>query len=172
MLYVDVETTGLDCLRDEILSLAVVDDAGTVLLNRHFSPVWATAWPAAQAVHGISPDFLKETGAKPFVGSRGEIRRLLEGQVLCAYNVAFDSGFLYSHGVEVRPQNLRCCMRRFAIRYGEPSTKPYHADGHKYLKLDYAAEILNLGGFEKHTALADAQMCRQIWQKMDASFHK
>ena len=54
-IYLDLETTGLSPPDDEILEIAVVDDAGAVLLHSLVRPAHTTAWPDAEAIHGLTP---------------------------------------------------------------------------------------------------------------------
>jgi hypothetical protein len=63
----DTETTGLDD-RDRIVEIAVVDLAGTSLLNTLIKPTgeWFMS-PGAEAVHGITPDELEEAPTFPEV---------------------------------------------------------------------------------------------------------
>lgn len=53
--YLDTESTGLSPADDALLEIAITDDSGTPLLNTLICPpATFTAWPAAQAVHGIT----------------------------------------------------------------------------------------------------------------------
>lgn len=88
----DVETTGTDRIRDQVIELGVqfgLDGGGPgesrVWRIRPSCPID----PGAQAVHGISMEDLE--GCPPFAQVAREIRDVIDGaRVLIGYNLAFD----------------------------------------------------------------------------------
>ncbi|ACY18558.1 3'-5' exonuclease [Haliangium ochraceum] len=94
LLVFDVETTGTDRRRDQIIELCVQFGLGDDAPNR----VWrirpdVAIEPAAQEVHGISMDDLAECPRFPEVAD--ELRELFaSATVLVGYNVSFDIGML------------------------------------------------------------------------------
>ena len=60
IICIDVETTGLCADRgDEILQLGIVDATGATLLSGYVRPTHRKTWPAAQRVHGITPETVR-----------------------------------------------------------------------------------------------------------------
>lgn len=90
---VDTETTGLD-YRDRIVEIAVVDLAGTPLLNTLIKPTgeWFMA-PDAEAVHGISSAELEEAPTFPEVYP--ELVKALKRCSILAYGADFGYGHDY-----------------------------------------------------------------------------
>ena len=96
----DIETTGLDNYRDEILQLAIIDaDSRDVIYNQFFKPFTAVDWPEAERVNGIS---MKMVLKKPmFAESAAEIQQIMNTvSVVIGYNTLFDLDFLASYGIE------------------------------------------------------------------------
>jgi DNA polymerase-3 subunit epsilon len=86
----DVETTGTDRRRDQIIELCVQFGLGDDVASRtwRFKPS-VPINPGAQAVHGISIEDLAD--APPFAACADEIAQVFaEATVLIGYNLAFD----------------------------------------------------------------------------------
>jgi len=94
ILVFDVETTGTDKKRDQIIELCVqrgLDD-GAASRTWRFRPAIAIS-PGAQAVHGISMDDLLDCPA--FARCAAEIAAVFaEAHVVIGYNLAFDIDML------------------------------------------------------------------------------
>jgi len=96
-IVLDTETTGLDAKGgDRLIELACIE-----LLNRfpsgralhHYcEPEGRAIHPDAEAVHGISADFLR--GKPPFRAIVDEVLAFIDGAPLVIHNAAFDIAFL------------------------------------------------------------------------------
>jgi DNA polymerase-3 subunit epsilon len=90
----DVETTGTERSRDQVIELCVqlgLDESASHRIWRIRPSV--PIQPEAQAVHGISMEDL--AGCPGFGEVAGEVRQVIEGaRVLIGYNLAFDIGML------------------------------------------------------------------------------
>lgn len=85
---VDVETTGLNVLTDDVLQAAVVEYDGDGRLNQFFGSS-KPDWRQAQQVHGITPESvngLQRLCECPDVVSDA----LIDADVIVGYNLAFD----------------------------------------------------------------------------------
>lgn len=94
VLVFDVETTGTDKRRDQVIELCVQHGLGSASRTRtwRFLPS-VPIHPGAQAVHGISIDDLQD--CPPFAACADEIRHVFaEARVLIGYNLAFDIDML------------------------------------------------------------------------------
>lgn len=162
--FLDLETTGLSAADgDEVLEIALVDMAGSVLLHSLVRPIHETEWPEAMAVNGITPAMVS---AAPTLEELGEqIRTILQDRQLVAYNMAFDLPFLapvldgaLEAGINFFPY---CAMRRYSAVEGSWDQKK---GNYKRWKLvDAAAHIGHQWTGEAHSAVADAQACRSVW---------
>lgn len=52
---IQIETTGLDVMKDEILRIVILDRHGTAVLNRLYRPRTVTTWEEAQKINHINP---------------------------------------------------------------------------------------------------------------------
>jgi len=102
----DVETTGADVERDQIIEIAVkqgIDPQGPLRTLR-IKPTISIS-PEAQAVHGISLEDLKD--CRPFSFYAGELHALFEeAEVLIGYNVNFDLSILQAEFRRVGSQPI------------------------------------------------------------------
>jgi DNA polymerase III subunit epsilon len=159
--YLDTETTGLSPERDELVELALIDDAGGVLLDTLVRPVRLTEWPEAMAIHGITPAMVKD--APTLEQLVPELLAHLTGAHLIIYNAGYDLGFLPAH-VQDAPAQLSCAMEAFALHYGEPG----YRGGYRWQKLTRAAEyVSHVWEGDPHRARADALAARAVWEYLD-----
>lgn len=157
--YLNIETTGLDALSDEILDIAIIDDAGGVLLNTHVKPVHKKSWDKALGIHGIWPAMVQD--APTLAELSPYIQELIQGQHLVLYNWQFVEKLMpreleYAH-------EIRCCMLAFANRYREIVAGKR---GFRWQKLTFAAAYVGHKWDEKtkYFALGDALACRTVWR--------
>lgn len=93
VLVFDVETTGTDRKKDQVIELCLQRGlSGTDHTIWRFKPTVPIS-PGAQAVHGISMDDLE--GCPPFAACADEITAMFaEAEVIVGYNLAFDVDML------------------------------------------------------------------------------
>lgn len=151
----DVETTGLDLLNDEIVSIGAVRIiAGRVLQSASFyREIRPTRPPSVASVeiHGLRNIDL--IGATTVMASMPELNSLLSGKVLIAHAAWVERAFLTSHlvasGATFPKQVIdtaalaRACGYVDDLNGYEPS-------------LEYLARELNLPAYAPHHALGDA----------------
>lgn len=92
----DTETTGLDNKTDRIIEIGCVELENRFPTGRtlhiYINPDGQRIHPDAQAIHGISEEFLRD---KPvFAAVANEILEFFEGGSYVAHNASFDMGFL------------------------------------------------------------------------------
>lgn len=115
---VDLETTGLDALRDRIVEVAIlqVDEFGSVT-REYDTLVNPGRTPGPSAVHGIFASQLER--APRFHQIAGDLCDLLRDRLFVAYQAIFDAGFLVQEFHRARlgaPVFARVCLREEAKR--------------------------------------------------------
>jgi DNA polymerase-3 subunit epsilon len=161
-LYLDTETTGLSCYNgDEVVELAVIDDAGEVLLESLVKPARCQAWPDAQAIHGISPADV--AGAPDLEQLVPQLQALLEeADTLVIYNAAFDLAFLPEVLQPLASSKALCAMQAFALHIGDWDER---RESFRWYTLTEAARLAgHQWDGDTHRARADAMAARSVWQ--------
>lgn len=99
LVSLDLETTGLNPHRDEILSVGIVDESGKVIMNELVRPRLVRNWPGAQKVNGITPSMVADKPPiREFVPRIQEI--LDSANAVLIYNKRFDLSFLSAVGIK------------------------------------------------------------------------
>ena len=119
--FFDIETTGLSQL-DQIIEIAIIDVNEKVLLNTRVKPTVDIS-SQAQQVHKISMFDLHDKPQWPAIVN--EVKSLLEGKTVVAFNVISDQGMLINcaiaHNLDkdwIRWLNTVYVMRMSASAFG------------------------------------------------------
>lgn len=156
-IFVDTETTGLDCRTDEILSVSVVDHFGRCIFHSLVKPEHKKSWTDAERIHGITSEMVKNSPR--FKVLKPIHNRIFKGKHVVAYNMNFDSAFL---GSSLRhADSLHCCMKAYAEHNGEYD--PFR-QSFRWKKLTDAVRDCNPDFvFHPHSSLDDSMAAREIW---------
>lgn len=156
MVFVDLETTGADPVRDRITEIGIVE----------VTPTGSASWSTLVNPGTPIPEFIRRlTGisdnmvadAPPFEAVAGELLERLGGALFVAHNARFDYGFLRNE--------FRRAGRRFqadVLCTVKLSRKLFPAF-HKH-NLDSLVERHGLVPQDRHRALADADLLWQFWR--------
>lgn len=166
--FVDVETSGLNPARHEILEVAVVRvDARSLEVLAEYESLVAPeriedAQPEALAVCGYSEAAWRK--AKPLREALLDVAPLLEGALIAGHNVDFDWAFL-----EIGYRRAGLVLPR--VDYHRLDTAslgwPLLQDGGAAsLSLDSLAEQFGLNRPRPHRALADARFALEIAKRL------
>jgi len=156
----DTETTG--CSRhDEICQIAAMEYVGGVL-TRTFSTYVCPSCemnPWAEAVHGLSPDFLSVHGLAPEEAMRRFFAFLGNDVLLVAHNSRFDMRMLSQEcakfGLRFAPEGVETCDTLALARRLRPGLKSY--------ALANLIGVLGIDGVNSHDALDDARACAGVF---------
>lgn len=150
VIVLDTETTGLDPTTDELLSIAIIDGNGTMLLDSLVHPYRVSSWPKAQKVNGISPAMVRD--APSVYQMRDTVDSILSGaRVIVGYNIGFDCDFLARSGFTVPMINWCDVMEDFVDVLDTMS-----GPGHRWQRLTKCAEHYCYT-FVPHSAIEDAR---------------
>lgn len=157
-LILDTETTGLGD-DAEIVEIALIDTAGSILLNTLIKP--RSIIPAsAIAIHGITNEMVADAPSWPDVYSK--FYQLISGRKIVVYNSDYDTRLLDQTNDDwgltepsyIERPEFECAMLAYAEFYGQNSDR----GGYKWQKLSAAAEqqdVIIEGA--PHRALSDCQ---------------
>lgn len=162
--YLDTETTGLSS-NDEVIELTIVDHDGSLLFSRLFRPLQPIP-RQAQLIHHITDQMV--AAEKPWPWYWTEIRNLLYGRVIAAYNAPFDQQMLQQthrkHGFAWRDKfNFLDIMQLYSQFRG---LRDPIRGGLRLFKLEEAARSLEIPIHETHRAESDAMLTRAILLKI------
>ena len=160
----DTETTGLG-KHDEIVQIAIVDQNGETAIDELVKPTIPIPFGASK-VHGIYDSDVEH--APHFSAVYTALSKLMAGQVVIAYNMAFDWRMLQQSSAKYGLPNIRmgqrgCAMRQYAQYKGK---KTNWKRGYKWHKLGSAVVQEGLQVIDAHNALGDARMTLALIQKM------
>lgn len=155
---IDLETTGLDFEKDEIIEVALVrfeNGAPTESVDYLVKPVSAELRPFIENLTGISKADLED--AEPFAALAGKIFSFIGELPIVAHNANFDSKFLIQTfqkvGVSFDKHVVWDSLTVSRIAY---QNIPNH-------RLDTLVQELNIPRSRAHRALPDADACGRLF---------
>ncbi|USQ76936.1 exonuclease domain-containing protein [Ornithinimicrobium cryptoxanthini] len=168
LLAVDLETTGLDPSRHEVLSVGMVPVHGlSIALGGARGYAVRPAGPGgvgeSAAVHGITDD--TAAGARSLSEVLPVVLAALEGRVLLAHHARIETGFLDAacrgHGVALPDLVVVDTVRlqRRVLRRGRSHAQVADQE----LGLAAARRHLGLPRYRSHDALTDALACAELY---------
>lgn len=165
--FFDIESTGLDPVRDEILQLSIINENEEVLFNDYIRPVRHETWREAEKIHHISPEMVKDK--QTFESRKQEIQKIFDQATeLIAYNANFDISFLKAVGIVLPDVPISDPMIDFSFVYREYSEK---YGTFKWQKLVVAAKYYGYK-FDAHDSLEDIRATKFIYEKMKEKSQK
>lgn len=158
----DLETTGLSAEVDEPLSMCIMNLQGNVLFEHYFKPEHTDSWPAAEVIHGITPEMV--ANEKPISFYKNEIQSIFDhANILITYNgLYFDNSFLKAAGIKFPEIMQFDVMREYAWLIHD--WDEYHQGWRWWRLIDCAAYY----GYEfsAHDAAEDVKATLYCYKKM------
>lgn len=158
---VDLETTGLDPLQNEILEFGAVKVRKGEIIDRYEKLVHVSGnvSPVISQITGITTELAQQQG-EPLKESLIEFLEFIEGEQLLFYNVPFDMGFLVQAcGICDLPVPENPCIDVLKLAHKKLIGMPNY-------KLNTLAEHFGLEE-QKHRALADCILTQQVFLKLN-----
>lgn len=162
----DLETTGLNPKRDEIVALAIIPMRGLEIEigSAYYSLVRPRGLNVESiAVHGLGPESLKK-GARDLEVIAKEVLHLLSGRILVGHSVNFDYKFLKrsfnSIGVKLKNKRIDIALLELAIRKLTDNVVSLDDLSLESLARDYGIKVAY-----RHNALADAFFTACVFQR-------
>lgn len=160
----DIETTGLDRVVDEILQLSIIDENENILYNQYFAPEWKAEWPEAMAVNHIIPEML--AGKPHFKDCLPQIQSIIDSaDTIVTYNGEwFDIPMLEFKGVKF-PEGYN--SRDVKLLYGRYKGEWNHEKNcWKWWKLTEAAKHFKIT-YDAHNSLGDCIATMRVLKEID-----
>lgn len=159
LVFVDLETTGLDPGKHEVIEIAAIETSldGRIVFrtyHRRIIPQFLDrADPEALAINGYSAS--EWADAVPRSKAIADLNVILRGAVLVGHNVSFDEGFLTALMPRVWHHHKVDTVSLIWPRYMADKSLTS-------LSLNAVCKYLGVGK-PNHRALADAEACRQVY---------
>lgn len=168
-IVIDIETTGLEIGKDEILQVSIISGTGETLYDSYIKPIFTNEWKAAQRINHISPEMV--ANAPNIYQEMPKINAILSAaQTIIGYNhIHFDLPFLQHFGAMIRDDAAQFdVMLEFSEIYGEWSD--YHGN-YKWQKLSNCAAFYNYdwGADAAHNSLSDCRATLHCYHKIISS---
>ncbi len=164
----DTETTGLDPMKDGIISLTIVDLDGNPLFDSLLHTYRKRIWPDAYRINRISPRDVRDAPSIPQV--RDEVESILsEADMIVGYNhVSFDLPMMEANGFripdvplfdvmveyeglrgpEVRHRLVDCAMH-YLVSFGKDDYRQHASKGDAVVTMECAVRMAGITGGEE-----------------------
>ncbi len=153
---IDIETTGLDYTKNEIIEIAAIK-----LKNGEVENIFDTLVkpkgsisPEIEKLTGINDDMVQDHEGIEIVGPK--FLDFIGNDILVAHNSSFDVPFLMHHIGKKFENQVVCTVK--ASRYLLPALANH--------KLHTVAAHFNVTAQNRHRALGDVETTLQVWLKM------
>lgn len=175
----DLEMTGLDRKRDEIVSIGAFRvNEGRIRLDDVFDRLVnpGMAIPSESVkIHGIVPDMV--AGSSPAQDALKEFLAFVDGDILVAHHAGHDIHFInrlmrraYGFAIQNLVLDTMLLCRRIAL---PPHAYPFGIDLNDVeYSLDGIARLYGIEIHQRHTALGDALATAMIFQRIIAECEK
>jgi DNA polymerase-3 subunit epsilon len=157
--YLDFETTGFSKENGDMpVSVAIIDDAGEVLLNTLINPQRDIPQEASD-IHGITADTVID--APTYEEVLPKIEQAITGNDVVIYNRPFDLQWIPEESRNLA-SSFTCAMRDYAQLRGIENTSSRYDNPWKFHSLTDAAWDAGHDIGDAHNALSDVKATRAV----------
>lgn len=170
--FCDTETTGTKRW-DQIIELAIIDTAGTVLYDKLIKPTCEMN-PGAFEAHHITEAMLAP--ARSFAQEWPDIERAIAGRAIITYNAEFDARMMQQSGfaqkIILKDIDYYCLMKEYAQFWNAPSKQGVWLGSQKlsgnapFQKLQEACRQQGIEFEQNHRALGDTLAALSIIKRI------
>lgn len=156
--YLDLETTGFDPKKDEIIEVAFIieEDGNETLRYETLVRPEGDIPEIVQQITNITPQMAAEQG-RPWAEVQQEIFPLLEGATMIGHNIDFDIRFLQANGVDFPSRNRIDTHELARILWVDKAS----------YSLEVLAEELQLDHTDAHRAMSDVIASRELMNVLE-----
>jgi len=168
LVFLDVETSGLDPQIHEVLEICLMDKDGAVLLHSKLKPQnIGNAEARALEINGYNT---KDWELAPsFRDLAPKIHELLKWCIAVGHNPCFDLGFIKSELKRVDPKGDLKYLKGIGYHMVDTASLAYEHlcdAGLDKLSLVNVCKFIGVELKDAHTSLADTEACRQVYFKL------
>lgn len=164
IICIDIETTGLDRIEDEILQVAIINGRGKTIYNSYIRPDKKRTWQQAEAINKINWKAVRD--APTIRHEKRKIERILKrAGLIVGYNLkAFDLPFLAAKGINTAVKaGVYDVMLEFAPVAGKRDPEN---GGYKWKSLKFCADWYGYVNYKPHDALEDVRATLHCYNAM------
>lgn len=158
--YIDTETTGLN-RSDEVIEISIIEYDGSLLFSKLVKPSQPIP-REAERIHGITNQMVSNAQAWPILWP--QIRAILYGRVIGAYNAEFDARMMeQSHQRYRLPWREKLEFLDVLKLYSDFRGEYDPVRGsYRYFRLEEAGRYFNISLPNAHRSTADALLTRAV----------
>lgn len=154
IIYLDLETTGLDASIEEILQISIIDDTGKVLLDSLVKPNHTHHWEEAEKINLISPSMV--SNAPSIEELRPKIQAIINSaKIICIYGASFDTKFLRAVNINVKNESIVDVLKLVRKNINDTSNHKLTTIA-SHLGFDYTNQ-------SAHNALTDVKATKYVY---------
>jgi DNA polymerase III alpha subunit (gram-positive type) len=164
IVWLDIETTGLDPVDHDIIEFAGVREGPEDKLHLYIWPDRPeNAAAEALEVNGFTSEEWERRGALSMGKALPQITRFLADSILAGQNVSFDEGFIKQ---TMKRYNNRDKIGYHKLDVATLAIVHLRPLGLKKIRLHHVCDVLGISNEGEHTAMADVKRARAVYRAL------
>lgn len=173
LVIVDVETTGLNCRKNQIIEVSAIKYEADFTPDFCFTTLCKAKSPLPNEITqitNITDDMLSD--APTFEAVVDSLSDFIDGCNICGYNLEFDLKFLFVHGLDL-PTKVKY-YDVMELAKSKLKREPYNSNSYNYdvtdYKLDTVAKYYNIYRNNAHRSLSDCYATGKVFKELIEEF--